>query len=786
MNPSPVENRLLSPVSAAIEDAKPGMKSSNSQHSHVYHPKVEIKSQNSLFIISYSDIPPFSRSRSVDLETPTTLASKVCEFNIFLYIDIPTIDYYNDELTDNKRSKFNRRFKLHLLRDSIFNSFTNGNLQFWDQMMTNNHKQKKHCTISISSSGSLRYVETTKFLIETCYEKLATYIEAKLMDLKFKLEVSPTSHKWFTTFLSKEVVERGIIEFIDIGSYSNISETVSTPFKEYYAQLNAKFTSNPQCNEQETVKSLDSIIIITNSTGVKALLTILSDRPLTSYIFQESIDALHDNALRKKDTTKISMDSSEEETPLKRESSSLLNFQNSLLTSNKDKSVRIRSLSINRRSNRAQGFKTEEIPNNAPSGGTPNSSGGSVMLSTPSHRGSPTKKSNLAIETKFPLDEDADCEEVEEEDDDDDDDEDNQNDDDGISFSVPSKLSRSGSSTDIALNALNSSRRGRFRSLSLMDPALKGPFFQPGISSLDTTEDEMSSNDGGRITNIYVHDGEFDELDANSSRKGRKKFNKNLLSRQNSSNGLIPPEFYSRISSPSTSASSSTSSLQNLNLAPGTFSKWLAQGDSATSASNFSNTDLNPLFEKSLINKSFEETRKQTSTNLFSTLMGGLNQKNPLALNFRPNKIIPPDIQIMDEEDKLMSGLHNGNSNFSAEETSEDESRSTSTVVPEKYNAINDSNDNNINDKPTNESAKVGASFKNLNFSLNLQLYNDQNDPKDTEKNGTATKGTTQTKESFQEQELPKPKYKKAITLDLYGDDDLDNMGGWILGGNAR
>lgn len=782
MNSSPTEERLISPGSAEIQDAKPLMaKGSDSQHSYKYHPKVEIKSQNSLYIISYSDIPPLSRVRSADAETPTAVAAKACEFNIFLYIDIPTIDYYNDELTNNKRSKFNRRFKLHLLRDSIFNSFTNGNLQFWDQIMSNNHEQKKKCTISISSSGSLRYVETTKFLIEACYEKLAAYIDAGLMDLRFKLEVSPTSHKWFTTFLNKKVVKKGIIEFIDIGSYSKISETISTPFKEYYAQLNAKFASHPQCNEPDSAKSLDSIIIITNSTGVKALLTILSDRPLTSYIFQESIDALHDNALRKKDMKKISMDSSEEETPLKRESSSLLSFQNSLLTSNKDKSVKIRSLSLNRRSNRAQVFKTEEIPNDA------TSSGSSVMPVSPSRMDSPIIRSNLAIETKFSFDEDADCEEIEEEDDDDDYDEGNQNDDDGISFSVPSKLSRSGSSTDIASNSLNSNRRGRFRSLSLMDPALKGPFFQPGIASLEITEDEMSSNDGSRITNIYVHDGEFDELDANSSRKGRKKFNKNLLSRQNSSNGLIPPEFYSRISSPSTSASSSTSSLQNLNLAPGTFSKWLAQGDLGTSTSNVSNSDLNPLFEKSLINKSFEETRKRTSTNLFSTLMGGLNNKNPLALNFRPNKTIPPDIQIMDEEDKLMSGLHNGNSNFSAEETSEDESRSTSTVVPEKYNAMNDSNDNNMNDRTTNETAKVGTSFKNLNLNLNLQLYdNNNNDLKGMEKNGSTDQGTTQTNESLQRQELPKPKYKKAITLDLYGDDDLDSMGGWILGGNAR
>lgn len=101
-------------------------------------PKVEVKSRHSLYIISYSDVPPFRKSRSRSrlrsgegtggLVAET--ASKCREFCVALYIDIPTIDYYNDEMRDNKLSRFNKRFKLHLLRESILRASQMGTMGF--------------------------------------------------------------------------------------------------------------------------------------------------------------------------------------------------------------------------------------------------------------------------------------------------------------------------------------------------------------------------------------------------------------------------------------------------------------------------------------------------------------------------------------------------------------------------------------------------------------------------------------------------------------------------------
>ncbi|QLG73924.1 hypothetical protein HG535_0F04360 [Zygotorulaspora mrakii] len=767
-----------------------------------FEPKVRVQRHNSLFIIDYSEIPP--QGDSIKTSLTKQKASAITNFKVYIYIDIPTIDYYMDELSDYKLSRFNKKFKLHLLRESIYKCFTNGNGQFWEDLISLND-QLKICTISISSSGSLRYVETVKFLMETCYESLMEYITAGKLEIKFRLEVSPTSHKWFLTFLDKRLISNEIIEFIQTGSYLEFSENASTPFKEYYAQLNSKFTS-----KHEISGSLESIVIITNLTGVKALLTILSDRPLTSYILQDSIDALHDNGLTTKPSKDNNTDASEEETHLKRESSSLLSFQNSLVTSNKDKSVRIRSLSLNRKLHKSQGFTSDDLmihkttsrdistSNTAcakqTSLDTRNASnfrGESQVNSGTSNindeqfvsRGDEGDFENIAREGD---EEDEEDEEDDEEDDEDDKEKGNDSDD-GISFSVPSKLSRSGSSFDVRDSERPASRRGRFRSLSLMDPALHGPFKERGSSlSLEPTEDEPSSFEESKVSNIYVHDGEFEDI--TSSRKGKKKLNKNLLSRQNSANGLIPPEFYSRISSPSTSASSSNSSLQNLNMAPGTFSKWLGPSESSKDTSPSLENNTNKLFEKKLIDKSYEEHRRQTSINLFSTLMGGLNSnsdKNPLALNFKSNKVIPPEIQILDEEDLLMSGYHNGNGNFTAEETSEDEIRSISTVVGDDnvFGVLDSASSNNLNRKSTGERSLSNSSSKAFaaTVDLNLQLYGSNSDDHENKENNQE-----ESVDNGMLRDRPKVKYKKAIQLDLYGDDDLGNMGGWILGGNAR
>ncbi|GCF01465.1 hypothetical protein ZYGM_001002 [Zygosaccharomyces mellis] len=686
-------------------------------------PKVEVTAQSSLFLISYTDVP--------------SLSSK---WQISVFIDIPTIDFYKDELANSKLSRFNKQFKLQNLKENIFKSFTGGNEEFWNQWVAQCDQGDHKFVMRVSSSGSLRYVETIRFLVESVYQKLQMHQER--LRVEFWLDASPTSHKWFTTFLNPRLLQSGIVRFNHVSTQANTMP--SSPFKEYYSLLSKKFEDSQSSDEES--QPIDSIVIVTNSTGVRALLTILSDRPLTNFISRESIEMLHDSALKK-----ARGPSDEEDTPLKRESSSLLSFQNQLITSNKDKSVRVRSLSLNRRASVA----------------TPPS----VKQQRMEHA-TPADQDEAAYENQLDI--------SDEEDDDDDENESNSDkidddDDDGISFNVPSKLSHTRSSDFIA-GGWNAGMNGRVRSLSLMDPPLRKPFSTTqggGLPlSMTNTGDETSSGDNMRITNIYVHDGDFqDSTDPSSTavKKPRKKPNR-LPSRQSSANGLIPPEFYSRISSPSTSASSSNTSLQNFSIAPGTFSKMAPTG-----VTNQGSGNTDSLFEKNLINKSFEETRK---SNLLDSIIEKLrNQdqhpdKNGLALNFVSNKTIPS--QILDEEDLLMSGAGgvNINRNFSVEQISNEDDHSNSTVVPSQSKGTVDKEEESAN---TIAPPKVALDLSKI------KLYDDDPAPPSTPSQPQETPAA-----SSSSNDRARPKYKKAVTLDLYGDDDLENSGGWVLGGNSR
>ncbi|CAR26903.1 hypothetical protein ZYGR_0I01750 [Zygosaccharomyces rouxii] len=680
-------------------------------------PKVEVKAQNSLFLINYTDVPSLSD-----------------EWQISVFIDIPTIDFYKDELTNSKLSRFNRQFKLQHLKETIYKSLTNGNEEFWDQWLTHCSNGNRKFVMRVSSSGSLRYVETIRFLVESVYEKLQKHQEQ--LRIEFRLDASPTSHKWFTTFLDPKILQSGIVRFSHVGTQTNAMRP--SPFKDYYNLLSKKFEES-QSGAKES-QSIDSILIITNSMGVKALLTILSDRPLTNFITRESIEMLHDIALKKAHST-------EEDTPLKRESSSLLNFQNQLITSNKDKAVRVRSPSIGRKTSIA----------------TP--------LSMRHHRGGSV--ASLDQEDADYEDElnDSDDEDEDEDEDESDSDRKDDEDDEGISFNVPSKLSHTRSS-DFLSAAWNPGMNGRVRSLSLMDPPLRKPFATRqggGLPlSMGSTDDEASPSENMRITNIYVHDGDFqDPADPSTATKRYRKRASKLPSRQGSANGLIPPEFYSRISSPSSSASSSSTSLQNLNMAPGTFSKMAFAGGSSQGSGH---TDS--LFEKNLINKSFEETRKNNLLDSIIEKIQNRNQqldKNGLALNFVSNKTIPS--QILDEEDLLMSGAGGVNisRNFSLEHISDEDNRSNSTVVspPSKE----DDNDTESTYTATTPTVALDLS--------RIKLYDDDPVP-------PPPPPPENPETSSSSNDKARPKYKKAVTLDLYGDDDLENSGGWVLGGNSR
>ncbi|GAV52893.1 hypothetical protein ZYGR_0AI01750 [Zygosaccharomyces rouxii] len=683
-------------------------------------PKVEVKAQSSLFLISYTDVPSLSD-----------------EWQVSVFIDIPTIDFYKDELANSKLSRFNRQFKLQHLKENIYKSLTGGNEEFWERWLAHCSRNDRKFVMRVSSSGSLRYVETIRFLVESVYEKLQMYQEQ--IRIEFRLDASPTSHKWFTTFLDPRILKSGIVRFSHVGTQT--SEMGTSPFKEYYNLLSRKFEESQ--SSAKDPESIDSIVIVTNSTGVRALLTILSDRPLTNFITRESIEMLHDSALRKAHSP-----SAEEDTPLKRESSSLLNFQNQLITSNKDKAVRVRSLSLNRKSNMATPLSVRQQR---------------------AESGAPTDQEEAACEDELDVSDGEDEDDDENESDGDKLDDD---DDDGISFNVPSRLSHTRSSDFIAGN-WNPGMNGRVRSLSLMDPPLQKPFAtkQGGEWPLSMTSmnDEASARENMRITNIYVHDGDFqDPADPSSTavKRHRKRPSK-LLSRQSSANGLIPPEFYSRISSPSTSASSSNTSLQNFNITPGTFSKMASTG-----VTNQGGGNTDSLFEKNLINKSFEETRKNNLLGSIIERLQNQNQqpdKNGLALNFVSNKTIPS--QILDEEDLLMSGAGGVNisRNFSAEQISDEDNRSNSTVVLPPSKESDDAESTNNAATPT-----VALDLSKI------KLYDD--DPVQTpppQSSETPEAGSSSN-------DRARPKYKKAFTLDLYGDDDLENSGGWVLGGNSR
>ncbi|CEP61447.1 Snd1p LALA0_S03e03070g [Lachancea lanzarotensis] len=703
-------------------------------------PKVKVNRENSLFLISYTDA---NASR-----LPIVLPS-FQKFNVSLYIDIPTIDYYNDQLTHNRFSKINKKFKIHKLRERIFASITDFDDSVWDSLLQRSSSDwPVTVTLSISSSGALRYVETIKFLVESCWHRIQTHKPiSRFVHAVFKIQVSPTSLIWFKTFLSKELLAGANVEFEVIGNYNMITSS-TTPFKEYYTKLTEKFNTQKhsvsiKAGPTESGKTLDSIIVVTNSTGVKALLTILSDKPLTSYLSNDSLKTLHSNPLQEK-TSKAQdaepTDSEDEETPLKRDSSSLLNFQNSLLTSNKDKAVKIRTSPYTLSNPRAARSRSSNVFDLARESMSP-------------------EKSSEELQ---PFEREEESEDDDDEDEDEDEEEDE--DDDGLSFSVPSRLSRCGSETDFttAKSPEAESTARRFRSLSLMDPALQAPFTQteslshdfPGQQgsrsrnppTMEFAEDEMSSPNANRLhqgcSNIYVHDGHFGEEPISTvPRRGRRL--PRPKSATNVSVGLIPPEFFSRLSSPSSSNSSSNTSLSNLSILPGTFSKLLSTPG-----------DYSAGEEEGSLGSSSQLANKPSPQH-FTVSPLAPHDMNRFALNFRANKPIPINAKVLDDEDRMMFGSVRAN-----EQTSDEDAKSN----PDSISTLVDANGNATSESPSLKP-------------LNLQIYGDEESTSRSQSRSGSVKPLTPAKTTYK-----KPKF----TLDLYNDDEMQSNGGWLLGGFAR
>ncbi|CCK68142.1 Snd1p KNAG_0A04700 [Huiozyma naganishii CBS 8797] len=766
---SGVPTITVSPSSGARERTNNSMKDDT-------RPKITVKSKHSLYHLIYSEVT--HQRQDYDL-------SKLQKFNISLYIDIPTIDYYIDGLNDIKLSKFNKKFKLNKLKSSIWKSFTNNNPEFWRLLEETNHKV--HCTLSVYSSGSLRYVGTIKFLLETLYNKLQPAVAKGKLSLSINVHVSDISLRWFKNFLDEELLDSKVINFCDTHtvpaapkkllsvskentmSLSDRKSITQSPFKEYFTKLNYKFTM-PHTDKT----TLDTIIIITNSTGIKALLTILSDKPLTNFIYQNSIDELYKNQL---DTDSVK----DETDTLKRESSSLLTFQNKLITSNKDKAVRIRSLSINRKSNKANIFKCVPQGNghlSSPSVTDQTSNDPMVTISRTKdiyalvdYEDDIAEQRNDSLLTdgnketgsrsNEAIDDADDEEEDEEEMDVDEDEEDTDEEDDhdeGISFYVPSLLSRSGSSADMrSLDKVstnnseggvpNTQRKGRFRSLSLMDPALRQPFLQDGTIKHSAAATNNTMHQTQSFTNIYIHDGDFNDKVKNQQlqQQHRKKYSFNGAGvPTNTNNGLIPPEFYSRMSSPSTSANSSGTSLNNIN--------------SPLMSRTSSSSQLN-LFSKNLINKSFEVVRhsnKSSSENIFSKLL--VNKNNQKNSNLGTYDCLQ----------------FHGSDHSSRLRTLDFEDRMLGNVVEEEEEPETEVEDD-LKDKHSSNGTITD---------LKLQLYDESGDAANGKIPSSLDLYGAKSSEEEQTKSQENVQVKKLQELDLYGDNDEDNGTTWFFGGN--
>ncbi|CAB4253932.1 similar to Saccharomyces cerevisiae YDR186C Putative protein of unknown function [Maudiozyma barnettii] len=799
-----------------------------------YRPKISVVSQNSLYLLRYSEID--GKNPSYNAER----LQKCSNFNILFYIDIPTIDYYNDELNDTKLSKFNRRFRLNLFKKLIWDSFVDNNQEFWSQLATVKHDLIS-CTLTINTSGSIRYVETIKFLIETLFKKIHDLSNVKL---HINLNVSSLTLKWFNTFLNNNILESKIINFIHLG-YHHYTSThslldkkslVESPFKDYFTKLNKKFLEHNSVNPQ----NIESIVIIVNSTGIKALLTILSDKPLTNFISQDSIDQIFDDStmtlqenspspppppsppqmIPTTPTSKTHKRSDSKES-IKRESLSLMHFQNNILTSNKDKSVRVRSQSI---STKPYHHTNKVILNSIPI----RNSSSNTNLTIPSIKVSPSPKIlNTQIDKKSPLEQNdshnvtkipkditSDLEMnnngdiVEDDEDEDDDEENDEDEEDGISFYVPSLLSRTASSQHVpdmanekiqngsSSNSSSSSttmKKGRFRSLSLMDPAQKAPFNQNNLIPFGSIRDNISSRS---FSNIYVHDGDFqnDTYPKPIKRKRKYTLNGNLNNIPNPPTGLIPPEFYSKMSSPSTSNNSSNASLVNMFTTP--------KGNNDNS--NVSSSTVK-LFEKSLINNSLDEIRKINNDNNSSNgTLGKSNvifnndsnpykfpHRNAFALMFNKPQ---SNFLSMDEEDRLMMGEHSSPTPKYDEKTHFLPSKPQTTPITK---VLSTDFDPELEHEQKRYSTPV--QIDTTPGFLDLNLYGvDENDTDGTvtsstnylnEKHLGSQINTNQDSQRTEVTEEPKQnlssKFKKILSFDLYGDNDKDGDKFWMLGHNS-
>nr|CAI6439751.1 AIF_HP1_G0010790.mRNA.1.CDS.1 [Saccharomyces cerevisiae] len=133
-------------------------------------------------------------------------------------------------MTHNKLSRLNKRFKLHRLRNSIAQSFSNTSTSEDNDNLISSRstpENKFDLNVLVSSSGSLRYVETIRFLVEklfNSFKDLSTFL--------------PPLSSGFSTFLNAELLNLKIINWQNIGSFTKtIQNSKSLPVQRVLHQV---------------------------------------------------------------------------------------------------------------------------------------------------------------------------------------------------------------------------------------------------------------------------------------------------------------------------------------------------------------------------------------------------------------------------------------------------------------------------------------------------------------------------------------------------------------------
>lgn len=653
--------------------------------------KVSIKQFESLFLLSYSDISSSALRDGAQSKILFNQENNLKDFVINLYFDIPSIDFHN--MTNKSsysayNSNNNNLTKLNSkLRSNLFHFFTNENNTVWSIISL--LKKKLNIIINVFSSGSLYYVKTIKYLICQTLKNS----NFNFHNIKFNIQVNKTSYKWFNTFIKNESILSMInFEFIDNNTNNRIPNNhhSSSSFKNYFNELSLKFSDSVPSSSNPC--SLDTILILTNKTGIKALLTILSDKPLSQFISSKNSEndiSINNNITDSFNDDKYNYNNSDSEstqerqnldvisTFLKRNSSSLINFQKNMITSNKDKSIKVESSMTN--------------------------------LNVP----------KPYIDTDAPL-----------------------------SFTFQSRYH-------------NRSKRA----LSLIDPALKKPFSTLNINYDVNTTSPKNNN----------------KLNVNSNNSLNKSFTSSSTS---SINSLLSD-------TDDTDADLESFMIQtipsNINIDDGQFNETDQDQDDIQNKLKklpIKNIETSPkpitesIFEKNLINKSFELSRKS------------INNNNPLSTSNFNSKTLFKAFISGDFNDDSAENMSNGNSDSDKMLRSLDQE--------EKLMMI--SNSSPSISTTCSDSVSSATTLKKISSNLNIQLqnilYGSSNDIKndksiDGDSNelskqiplNNVTIPDIEISNYDTSKKQPQKDYKPVISLNLYGsDDNIDSN--WMLGGN--